>query len=83
MKARGQINPQRNVTDSSEGRQQATEVTGGGEGLGFPNSLEHSLHGNISRASGGVGRRSDARPQCFAAAPIGRGPAANLWVPGF
>jgi len=40
MKAQGQINPQRNIMDSSEGRQQGTGVTGGREELGFPYSPE-------------------------------------------
>lgn len=84
MEARGQINPRRNVTDANKGRQQGIEVAGGREELGFPSSLDHSLHQNISGASrGAVETPSDAQLRCFAAAPIGCGPAANLWVPGF
>lgn len=62
MKAQGQINPRRNVTDSSEGTQQGTEVTGGREELGVPNSI---LNGNTGNSQGKW--RSRNTEQCLAA----------------
>lgn len=72
MKARGQINPRRNVTDSSERKAARHRNRRGQGGTGLPKFP--GVHGNIPRARGRVETRSDARPRCFAAAP-----SRQLW----